>query len=144
MAASPDAAHVLVSSMHPLGLRVSDALPAGWLDFGVRGAAAAGSAVGRPGLSSGAPASVDATGPTDHDELAVRGVAAAAEVGLGPGGRLLTDCNPATPEGIATTLVGPLMVGASVVLLTTEDAERRTAIGSQERTTCTRWQARPR
>jgi uncharacterized protein (TIGR03089 family) len=141
VAANPDADQVLVSSMHPLGLRVTDPLPPGWLDFGVEVPPQPDQLLAGPPLTAMAPASVDTTGPTSHEELATRGLEAAAEAGLGRAGRLLTDCNPATPDGVVSTLVGPLMVGASVVLVATADAERRTTVGSQERATCTRWRA---
>jgi hypothetical protein len=74
-----------------------------------------------------------------HGDLLKRGLVAAAEVGLEPGGRLVTDLDPADPDSTMHALVAPLALGASVVLVAPTTAERRTAIAAQERASVELW-----
>jgi acyl-CoA synthetase (AMP-forming)/AMP-acid ligase II len=81
----------------------------------------------------------DASGTSTHADLVRRGLAAADAVGLGQGGRLLTDLNPANEAGVDIALLAPLVTGASVVLILDATTERRERIAAQERVTCTCW-----
>jgi hypothetical protein len=82
---------------------------------------------------------VDASGASTHADLVGRGLAAADTVGLGRGGRLLTNLNPASEAGVDIALLAPLVTGASVVLNLDPTPERRERIAAQERVTCTHW-----
>ena len=84
---------------------------------------------------------VDESGTSTHADLVARGLVAAEGLGLTPGGRLLTDLNPASVSGIDAALLAPLVTGSSVVLLVNADPERRERIAAQERVTCSRWTA---
>ena len=84
---------------------------------------------------------VDESGTSTHADLVTRGLVAAEGLGLIPGGRLLTDLNPASFSGIDAALLAPLVTGSSVVLLVNADPERRERIAAQERVTCSRWTA---
>jgi hypothetical protein len=84
---------------------------------------------------------VGESGTSTHADLVARGLVAAEGLGLLPGGRLLTDLNPASVSGIAAALLAPLVTSSSVVLLVNADPERRERIAAQERVTCSRWTA---
>jgi uncharacterized protein (TIGR03089 family) len=132
---------VVACSLEPLGAPFRRPLPTGWLDF-------AREVPGQPDLLM-APAAVGPTtiallspsGPLAHGELAQQGRSLADGLGLGAGSRLLTDANPATPDGVVGALVAPLVAGASVVLAVSCDAAQRTEIATQERVTATAWVA---
>lgn len=131
---------VLGCSLRPFGRAETAPLPPGWLDFAsevppqpdalLTAAAAAGPAdsalVGPAGLVS-------------HAEIVERALASADELGLAPGGRLLTDLNPTSPEGLDVALLAPLATGSSVVLLLNATEQRRIEVASQEQVTCRRW-----
>lgn len=136
------AGQVVACSLRPLGGRFSDPLPNGWLDF-------AAEVPPQPDLMANpAPVRPDdvalrvAAGATSHAELVKLGRDTAVTSALRPGGRLLTDLNPTTPEGVAVALVGPLVTGSSVVLLVNADGKTRGDIAHQERVTCERFAAR--
>jgi uncharacterized protein (TIGR03089 family) len=127
-------------ALRPLGGAFTTPLPAGVLDYGVEvpGQAddfrpydtvppeAPALAVAGARGANGASASTERL--TGHD-LVERAIARAGDLDLGRGGRLLTDANPAGPDGYLEALLAPLAVGASVVLVRNLDpalVERRT------------------
>lgn len=79
---------------------------------------------------------LESSGTSTHADLVTRGLSAATAIGLGAGGRLLTDLNPATDAGIDIALLAPLVTGSSVVLVVEASLERRERIAAQERVTC--------
>jgi hypothetical protein len=74
-----------------------------------------------------------------HTDLVGAGMSAAEQVGLQAGGRLVTNVNPLTREGMPPALLAPLVTGSSVVLVINADAQRRSAIAKQERVTRELW-----
>lgn len=56
-------------------------------------------------------------GVLDQQSLLAQGRAAAAAVGLGPGGRLLASEPPSTAAGLVQSVVAPLVVSGSVLLV---------------------------
>ncbi|MFT4009781.1 MAG: TIGR03089 family protein [Nocardioidaceae bacterium] len=98
---------VVALSLRPLGARFAEPLPQGVLDFGVE-------VFGQPDV-------LFVSDPPAPGEAAFAGLsqeallADASAIGVG-GTRVLTDRNPATPEG-AATLLGPLQHGGGVVYL---------------------------
>ncbi|MEP6666430.1 MAG: TIGR03089 family protein [Nocardioidaceae bacterium] len=130
---------VVACSLRPLGGRFVEPLPAGWLDFGAEVPA-------QPDVVlDPVPAGPDTVAADHHGrlftqaELVQAGLDAADRVGLSAGGRLATDINPMTGEGLAVSLLGPLVTGSSVVLVVNADVPRRDVIASQERVTCQAW-----
>ena len=126
-------------SLRALGGAFVQPLPAGWLDFAVE-------VPGQPDLYVASAVlqpkdlAVGATsGHLSHGQLADRALETADGIGLSSGGRLLTDLNPCDPRGMDIGLVGPLLTGCSVVLVTGCDGATRDSIASQERITVTAW-----
>jgi uncharacterized protein (TIGR03089 family) len=122
---------VMALSLRPLGGRFTEALPSGVTDY-------ASVVLGQP--DSFVP--YDVPGP-DDDAWRGRGSATTqgrlleAAVGAGvvsPGGRLLTDANPATGRG-AVTLLAPVVLDASVVWVRHGDESAWAARAKQERAT---------
>jgi hypothetical protein len=58
--------------------------------------------------------------------------ARATSLGLGEGGRLLSTTDPTTLEGALTTVLAPLVVGGSLVLLSNPDPGRIDEVAGQE------------
>jgi uncharacterized protein (TIGR03089 family) len=135
--------HVVACSLRALGGPFVDPLPAGWLDFAVEVPPQpdAMMSAARPTASDVAVRGYDAD--MSHADLLQRGLDAAASLGLRPGGRLVTDSDPADPDSMILTLVAPLAIGASVVLVAPTTAERRTAIAAQERASVELWRVQP-
>jgi uncharacterized protein (TIGR03089 family) len=135
----PRADHVVACSMRPLGGRFVDPLPAGWLDFAVEVPPQPDALMtaSRPGAGHIAVRGAD--GDITHADLLARGRAFAADVGLQPGGRLVTDLAPAGSDTMLAALVAPLAVGGSVVLVGPTTSGRRTTIAAQERGTVQIW-----
>jgi uncharacterized protein (TIGR03089 family) len=130
--------HVMACSLRPLGGRFVDPIPAGWLDFAVEVPPQPDALMttSRPAASDVA---VRGDADVSHGDLLKRGLVAAAEVGLEPGGRLVTDLDPADPDSTMHALVAPLALDASVVLVAPTTAERRTSIAAQERASVELW-----
>lgn len=131
--------HVLACSLLPLAQPAPGPLPAGWLDF-------AHEVPPQPDdllmPAAGGPDDAALIGPagvTTHAELFGRARSAADAVGLEPGGRLVTDLNPADPAGLDIALLAPLVTGSSVVLLVDVPPARRARLTAQEQVTCSRW-----
>lgn len=130
---------VLACSMRPMGGPFEHVLPDGWLDFGRE-------VPSQPDLlltaSTVGPDDVavhTASGPLTHAFLAEQAVQASSEIGLEPSGRLATDANPTMPGGPAVALVGPLVLGSSVILLANCDASAKVRIAHQELATAFHW-----
>ena len=131
--------HVVACSLLPLGGPFASPLPSGWLDF----------ALEVPGQADVVLAPV-AVSPTDkavrtvsddwsHADLHHRATRRAHDIGLQIGGRLLTDLNPASDDGLVTCVAAPLMMSSSVVLAVNAVAVDRARIAEQERATCAYW-----
>jgi hypothetical protein len=58
--------------------------------------------------------------------------ARATSLGLGGGGRLLSTTDPTTLEGALTTVLAPLVVGGSLVLVSNPDPGRIDEVAGQE------------
>jgi uncharacterized protein (TIGR03089 family) len=136
----PDAADtVLGVSLRPLGGAFVEPLPDGWLDF-AREVPPQPDALLIAGTVTGDDLAV-AAGSLSLSHSALVGVATAraAELELGPGGRLITDANPARPDELITALAAPLAVGGSVVLVAHTTAQQRETIAAQEGSTASCW-----
>jgi len=133
------AGQVLACSLRPMGGPFVDELPAGWLDFAREVPPQPDALLSVIALSPEDVALTVMTEPTTHVELAQQAIAAAEDLALGAGGRLITDANPSRPSGLAAALIGPVMVGASVVLVTNCSAEQKVKIAEQERVTARFW-----
>lgn len=130
---------VIACSLRPMGGRFSEPLPAGWLDFAVE-VPSQPDLLLLPRQVRPDDVAVDlSTGPLTHDALAERARATMADLGIQPGGRLVTDANPASASGLVSALVGPLVTGASLVVVTNADAANRERIADQERATAADW-----
>ncbi len=145
-AATDHAEHVrgqaIACSLQPLGRPFVQALPAGWLDFAVEVPSQPDVYVGQSVVRPEGLAVVGASSRLSHRQLAERAHETATELGLTPGGRLLTDVNPCDAHGVDVGLVAPLVAGSSVVLVTGCDGAARDSIASQERVTVTAWAPR--
>ena len=137
-------------ALRPLGGPFTEPLPSGVLDYGAEVPAYAdqfvpyvpvdpdAAALAGPALAAVGPSGQDPPGPSTGAALVERAIARAEELALGPGTRLLTDANPAGPDGYLDALLAPLAGRASVVLVRNPDLatlDRRTA---QEKVTLTR------
>lgn len=134
--------HVLACSLRPFAQPEPAGLPPGWLDFAAE-VPPQPDALLMP--APGGPDDAALIGPgvqASNADLLLRGRAAAAEAGLEPGGRLVTDLNPASAAGLDVALLAPLAVGGSVVLLVGVSPERRGVLAAQEQVTCSRWSDR--
>ncbi|MBA2444326.1 MAG: TIGR03089 family protein [Nocardioidaceae bacterium] len=130
---------VIACSLRPLGGAFVEPLPAGWLDF-------AREVTGQPDIMlvqqyiSGGDIAVELAGRSvTHAELTQEALDTAARLGLRPGGRLITNANPADPTGLVSALVAPLVTGSSVVLVVGAGAAARTRIAAQEHSDCALW-----
>jgi len=114
---------LVVVGLAPLGGRSRVPVPAGGLDAGAE-------VLGQPddlvAYDPPGPASA-ATEDHDHGGLLVAARRRAEALGLGAGARLATDTGPCTPDGLVDTVLAPLVVGGSLVLLTTRDPAALTA-----------------
>lgn len=122
---------VVALSLRPLGGRFTEPLPSGVTDYG--------------SVVLAQPDAFTAWDPPRGDDLAWRdGTGTAtqarllAEAGgssvVAPGGRLLTDVNPCTRDGLGT-LVAPIALGASTIWVRHPDDSAWAARAEQERAT---------
>ena len=108
---------LVVVGLAPFGGPSRVPVPAGGLDAGAE-------VLGQPDdLVAYDPPGPDtaATGEHDHAGLLAAARDRAQALGLGDGGRLATDVGPSSPEGLLDTVLAPLVVGGSLVLLTAAD-----------------------
>ena len=124
---------VLACSLRPMGGAFTEELPTGWLDFAREVPPQPDALIDVIAVGPDDAALVVADCAVDARRLDRTGRPDRRGVGLGSGGRLITDANPTRPSGLAAALLAPIVVGASVVLVTNCDAEQRAAIGEQER-----------
>lgn len=127
---------VLACSLRPLGGGFHRPLPSGWLDFSAEVPGQADVLLSPVDVSTTDEAVRTMTGSWSHGDLVERALKQAPLIGLSPGGRLLTDINPAGETGLATCLAAPLVTGSSVVLLANGGELDRDRIAEQERVTC--------
>jgi uncharacterized protein (TIGR03089 family) len=134
-----NASEVVVSALRPLGGRFQRPLPAGWWDFALEVPPQPDVLIEPRGMADPATSLPQPLSP----QSLMRAAADAADVlGLRAGGRLLTDLNPATEDGLVRGLCACLAVGASLVLVTGTDPAAVDRLAEQERITCRVW-ARP-
>jgi uncharacterized protein (TIGR03089 family) len=108
---------VVALSLRPLGARFADPLPTGVVDYGAVVLAQPDMFMAIDPSTGEDGAWRDAHGTHTQTELLAQ--AAAAPL-LEEGGRLLTDVNPCTPEGVAT-LLSPLLRGGGAVWVANPD-----------------------
>ena len=125
-------------SLRPLGGRILEPLPSGWLDFAVEVPPQPDVLLAPQAVGDADPA-VTFEHPSSHGALVDAGAQRASALGLQTGGRLATDLNPSDPVGLVTALAAPLAVSASVVLVVNATPERRAVIAQQERVSCLAW-----
>jgi uncharacterized protein (TIGR03089 family) len=128
----PDAAEVVATALHPLGARFTQPLPPGATDFGAEVLAMPDAFAPHAPVSADTLAYEDPAGPVLHAGLVQLAAARAATLGLGRGGRLLSSTDPATLEGALTTVLAPLVVGGSLVLVSNPDPGRIDDLETQE------------
>ena len=134
---------VVACSLRPLGGRFTETLPSGWLDFAVVVPPQPDAILLPVALDPGNPALSASTLRLDHTELLAAGRQAAGRLGLAPGDRLATDLDPTGVPTLVTSLVAPLVAGASLVLVVNATPERRAQIVEQEKVTQTVWRDDP-
>ncbi len=133
---------VLACALRPLGRPFTTPLPPGWLDFALEVPAQPDALLLPYPVAPEEAALVTSAGTATHADLVDRGLLEAAGLGLLPGGRLLTDLDPASTAGIGVALLSPLVTEASVVLALSASPDRRHVIAAQEQVTCMRWSSR--
>jgi uncharacterized protein (TIGR03089 family) len=129
---------VVASALRPLGGRFQRPLPAGWWDFAVEVPPQADRLLEPRPMSDPA---TTLSRPRAAQELMDDAAEAADTLGLRAGGRLLTDLNPATEDGLVRGLCACLAVGASLVLVAGTDPAAVDRLAEQERITCRAWTA---
>ncbi len=132
-------------ALRPLGGPFTEPLPAGVLDYGAEVLAYGDAFVPYTPPDGNAPALLTTADPTAAAGPALTGAALvrraqalATTLALEPGARLLTDANPAGPDGCFEALLAPLAAQSSIVLVRHPDrslVERRVA---EEKVTRTR------
>jgi uncharacterized protein (TIGR03089 family) len=130
----PPGDRVVVVGLAPLGGRSRRPVPAGALDAGAEVLGQPDHLVAHDPPAPGFPALDD----RDHARLLADASDRAVSLGLTPGGRLATDVGPCTTAGLVETVLAPLTVGGSLVLLTGPDpaallAERPDALAGSLR-----------
>lgn len=120
----PEAAEVVATALHPLGARFTDPLPAAVTDFGAEVLAMPDSFTPQAVVTGDALAYADPAGPIVQRGLIELAAARASSLGLGTGGRLLSSTDPTTLQGALTTVLAPLVVGGSLVLVSNPDPAR--------------------
>nr|CAA9337145.1 MAG: hypothetical protein AVDCRST_MAG46-1762 [uncultured Nocardioidaceae bacterium] len=128
----PDAQEVVATALHPLGARFAATLPVGVTDFGGEVLAMPDAFAPHDPVTADALAYLDAAGPVVHAGLVELAAARATSLGLGEGGRLLSTTDPTTLEGALTTVLAPLVVSGSLVLVSNPDPGRLDEVAVQE------------
>jgi len=129
----PDAQEVVGTALHPLGARFTEPLPVGVTDFGAEVLAMPDAFGSISPVQPDAAAWRDPSGELQQAELLSLGAARAHSLGLGGAGRLLSTANPSTRDGALTSLLAPLSVSGSVILVSNPKPDRLAALGAQER-----------
>ena len=136
-----EASSVVACSLLPLGGPFTSPLPSGWLDFALEVPGQADVVLAPVAVSPTDEAVRTSSGNWSHAELYEQGTRRAHDIGLQTGGRLLTDLNPASADGLVTCVAAPLVMSSSVVLAVNANAVDRARIAEQERATCAHWRA---
>jgi uncharacterized protein (TIGR03089 family) len=123
-------------SLRPLGGRFTEPLPAGVLDYAAE-VPSYGDFFGDSLADPASPALLAGDLACDQAALVEKALATAADVGLEPGSRLLTDHNPASRGGLFLAWLAPLVAGGSVVLVRNPDPAVLAARSQQEHVTAT-------
>lgn len=132
---------LLACSLRPFGLPFADPLGPDRLDWATEVPPQPDLLLVPQQVTPATPAMATRGGLLTQRNLVDAALAGAEDLGLAPGGRLLTDLNPADPAGVTAALLAPLVTGSSVVLLVNASEARRAAVAEQERVTCARWSA---
>jgi uncharacterized protein (TIGR03089 family) len=126
-------------SLAPLGRGFTEPLPTGVLDYGVEVLSHADVFTPYEPPDQATPALIVAKGEVlTSGALVERAVSRADELGLQPGSRLLTDANPAAPDGYLDALLAPLARQASIVLVRNLDPAALERRVREEKVTLTR------
>ncbi|MGH3366993.1 MAG: TIGR03089 family protein [Nocardioidaceae bacterium] len=130
---------VVVLSLRPMGQGVDGPLPDGVTDY-------AQSVLSEPDSfrpieqpQPDAPFLISADSERSQRELLDQARDSAQPLGLYPGGRLLTDANPASASGFTGGVLAPMVTGGSVVLTRHPDPAAVDARATQERVTAQWW-----
>jgi uncharacterized protein (TIGR03089 family) len=135
------AREVVALSLRPMAQGFTDGLPDGVTDY-ARTVLAQGDAflpVGTPDPDT--PFMLATQGALSQSELLEQGRKRAADLSLGPSGRLLTDANPADPHGLVG-LLAALVGNGSVVLNRNPDPRALDGRAAQEQVTAQWWAGR--
>ena len=119
---------VIGCALLPLGGRFPDGVPTGVHDFGIEVWSQPDS------FLPWDPPAADDDAVSGTDQRALLLPPASPQTGVEPGGRLLTDANPASAAGLAS-LVEPLVLGGSAVWVRNPDPESWEARKETERAT---------
>jgi len=128
----PEASEVVASALHPLGARFSAALPVGVTDYGAEVLAMPDAFAPVEAVTGQTLAYEDTAGPVVQAGLVELAAARATTLALGQGGRLLSTTAPTTLEGALTTVLAPLVVSGSLVLVSNPELGRLDDLASQE------------
>ncbi len=123
---------VVALSLRPLGGRFVEPLPAGVTDYGAVVLAQPDAFVSYEPATAGDPAWRDPAGSTSQAELLASVV---ADPVVTPGGRLLTDVNPCTRDGLSTLLSPMLQRGAAVWVANPHESGREQRYAQERATT---------
>ncbi|SDS51470.1 TIGR03089 family protein [Actinopolymorpha singaporensis] len=128
-------------ALRPLGGPFTEPLPAGVLDYGAEVPGYADQFTAYVPVDPHSPALVAPDATLTGEELVAAAGRRAAEIGLEPGGRLLTDANPADPYGCLDALLAPLTQRGSVILVRNPDLAQVDRRCEVEKVTVTRLRA---
>jgi uncharacterized protein (TIGR03089 family) len=133
---------VVALSLRPMGQGFGDGLPDGVTDYAGT-VLAQGDEFVPVGVPDGdAPFLLTADGTRSQRELLEAARRRADELGLGAGGRLLTDANPAEAGGLTGGLLAAMVRAGSLVLTRNADPGATDRRAAQERATSTWWVGR--
>jgi uncharacterized protein (TIGR03089 family) len=137
-----DARDVVALSLRPMGQGFGSELPDGVTDY-ADSVLAQGDVFVSVGVPDGDAAFfLTADGTRSQRELLEAARKRAGELGLGDGGRLLTDANPADAAGLTGGLLAAMVTGGSLVLNRNADPAATDRRAAQERATSTWWVGR--
>lgn len=133
-------AHEVVAlSLRPMGQGFADDLPTGVVDYAATVLAQGDVFHPVQPVDPRPPFAVSAAGSLAQAELLDRARERAASHGVGAGGRLLTDANPAEVDGLAGGVLAALAVGGSLVLTRNPDPAAVDGRAAQEQVTAQWW-----
>ena len=130
---------VVALSLRPMGQGFDDGLPAGATDYAREVLAQGDSFLPLAAPDGDADFLVSAEGSLSQRALLERARARAGDLGLHPGGRLLTDANPAQEAGLVGGLLATMVTGGSDVLTRHADPAAVDGRVTQEHVTVQWW-----